>query len=85
MKKLFLSTALVTLGAIGGTISTSVNTSETLSLAEFVGVYNAVGISLVSTDLYTGDFQSIARSITQPQLYTGAGSSLMVTIRRLRY
>jgi len=85
MKNLFLSTAIVTIGALGSAPYVFADSTTTLSEAEFSFVYEAVNISSVSVGLHTGDFQSIARMIKQQDLYDGAGAALMKTVRLLRY
>ncbi len=85
MKKLFLTSAVVSIASIGATSSAAANSVDTITDAEFSHLLEVVKTSSIATDLHTGDFQAIARQVSNASLYDGSGSSLMKTMRRLRY
>ena len=85
MKKLFLTTTILTLSSMGLTANATINSNEALSEADVTYVYNALKVSSVAVGLHNGDFQTFAKSVNQHNLFDGTGSSLMATTRRFRY
>ncbi len=85
MKKLFLTTAIITLGALASGSFAFADSVETLTQQEFVQIQENIKTCSVATGLYNGDFQSIAKTLKQNGLYDGVGSGLMISIRFNRY
>lgn len=85
MKKLFLTTAILTLSTLGGTSFAFANTADTLSQVEFTKVYKIINTTSIAVDLQRGDFQIFAKAINEHHLYNGTGSALMKTMRIARY
>lgn len=83
MKRLFLTTTILTLGAVSATSAYS-HEAQTLTSSEFVQLSDAVKMTAVQANLYVGDFQSTARAAYAQHLYRGEGSSLMHSVRFLR-
>lgn len=83
MNKLLLSTAVLTFGALA--TSPYASAAETITQSDFSNLYEKVTTSSTSTGFHAGDFQFAARGIKRDALYDGAGSSLMSTVRLLRY
>lgn len=85
MKKLLLTTAILTLTALSGSAFASSSSEATLSQVEFAQITKNIEVSSAATGLHNGDYQSIAKKMNQSKLYDGAGSSLMVSVRIVRY
>lgn len=85
MRKLLLTTAILTLTALSGSAFASSSSEAALSQDEFAQVTKSVEVSWAVAGLHNGDYQSIAKKMNQTKLYDGAGSSLMVSVRTVRY
>jgi len=85
MKKLLLTTALLTFSTLGGTSIAFADAGENLTEAQFTVIYKAMDISATATGFHTGDYQVIAKSLHTSSLYDGSGSALMKTMRLERY
>lgn len=85
MKKLLLTTGLLTFSTIGGTSLASASTASSLTKAEFSEVYTKISVTSAATGLHSGDYQVIAKALQKKSLYDGMGSALMKTIRLERY
>lgn len=85
MKKLLLTTAILTLSAFGSAAFANAGEANTLSSTDFATVMKAVNTTSSAVGLHTGDTQLIARSLRSPHLYDGMSSAVMKTVRQFRY
>ena len=83
MKRLFLTTSIVAIGAISAGLGHAQEAS-TLSSSDYVHVNAAVQTTAQAIGLHTGDFQVTTRSAQPNMMYRGEGASLMTTIMLLR-
>ena len=85
MKKLLLTTAVLTLSTFGSAVFANADEANTLSSTDFATIMEAVNTTSSAVGLHTGDTQAIARLVKSPHLYDGMSSATMVSIRNFRY
>lgn len=85
MKKLLLSTAILSLGTIGFTGVSTAQDVNSFSAEHFSEVYEKLSITQTATGLHTGDVQALSKAATPAPLYTGQGAVTMSSIRMYRY
>ena len=85
MKKLFITSAILTISTFGGTSFAFADPANTFSEVEFVQTLEAVKTSSSAVGMHNGDFQATARTMSEHDLYSGAGAALMVTVRRYKF
>lgn len=85
MKKLLLTTAVLTLSTFGSAVFANAGEANTLSSTDFATIMEAVNTTSSAVGLHTGDFQVIARSVNSPHLYDGMSSAMMKTVMAFRY
>lgn len=85
MKKLLLTTAVLTFSAFGTATFANASSVHTLSQADFATIVKVVNTTSSAAGLHTGDFQAIARSLNSSHLYDGMSSAMMKTVMAFRY
>lgn len=85
MKKLLLTSAILTLAMTTNMSLGNVNANLLTETIDFTQVYKQAGITQKAVGLHNGDFEIIAKTVYDRALYTGLGAVAMTSMNMERY